>query len=68
MSNAKTTENNLKKPILLLASKPTAPTNTKQPLSEKRVSDPSASTPRGKSYPIPSFFEYRAKPKEHDSL
>ncbi len=52
----------------LLTSKPTVPVNTKQPRSEKRVSDPSANNPKGKSYPVPSFFEYRFKPKEHDSL
>ena len=46
--------------------KPTAPVNTKLPASESRVSDPSSTTPKGRSYPIPSFFEYRAKPKEYD--
>jgi hypothetical protein len=50
----------------LLASKPTAPLSAKLPYSEKMVSDPSASIPHGRSYPIPSFFEYRAKPKEND--
>jgi hypothetical protein len=52
----------------LLASKPTVPMNAKQPRSEKRVLDPSANNPKGRSYPVPSFFEYRFKPKEYDSL
>lgn len=42
--------------------------NTKKPVAEKKNPDPSSATRSGKSYPIPSFFEYRAKPKEHDSL
>jgi hypothetical protein len=69
MSVVEATSNNLKaNTAFLLASKPTAPANTKLPRMEKRVSDPSASMPGGRSYPIPSFFEYRAKPREYDFL
>jgi hypothetical protein len=52
----------------LLNSKPTAPVNSRQPYTEKRISDPSAFLPGGRSYPIPSFFNYRSKPKEQDFL
>lgn len=50
------------------ANKPTVPTEQKQANMEHRISDPSSTLPKGNRYPIPSFFEYRAKPKEHDSL
>ncbi|HEX8316413.1 MAG TPA: hypothetical protein VF609_15525 [Flavisolibacter sp.] len=53
---------------LLAANKPTLPVEQKQPVSERRISDPSSGLPKDKRYPIPSFFEYRAKPKEYDSL
>ncbi|RYZ61608.1 MAG: hypothetical protein EOO14_04555 [Chitinophagaceae bacterium] len=52
----------------LLASKPTVPMHSKLSKSERRFSDPSANTPGGRSYPIPAFFDYRFKPKEHDTL
>lgn len=52
----------------LLNSKPSAPANSRQPLAEKRVSDPSAFLPGGRSYPIPAFFHYRSRPKELDQL
>jgi hypothetical protein len=48
--------------------KPSLPGEQKQFLSEKRITDPSSVMPSEKRYPIPSFFEYRAKPKEFDSL
>jgi hypothetical protein len=51
----------------ILASRPCLP-NTRQPVSEKRVSDPSSSSPRGTSYPIPTFFDYRAKAKDFEAL
>ena len=54
--------------MMLAGNKPTLPTEQKQPQSEKRVSDPSSCLPRETRYPIPSFFEYRAKPREFDSL
>jgi hypothetical protein len=53
---------------LLVMNKPAMPTEQKQPMLEKRISDPSSSLSHEKRYPIPSFFEYRAKPKEFDSL
>ena len=53
---------------LLAIKQPSLPTEQKQPFTEKRIADPSSSTPTEKRYPIPSFFEYRAKPKEYDSL
>jgi hypothetical protein len=52
---------------VIVAGKPTVPV-TRQPLIERKISDPSSSFPRGEHYPIPSFFEYRIKPKEYDPL
>jgi hypothetical protein len=52
----------------LALAKPTLPTEQKQVVAEKRISDPSSCIAKEKCYPIPSFFEYRAKPKEYDSL
>lgn len=54
--------------ILLATNKPAMPAEQKQTVMERRISDPSSGLPNDKRYPIPSFFEYRAKPKEFDSL
>ena len=59
---------NTSKALILMNNKPGIPVNQKQPAFEKRIADPSSTLPNGKSYPIPSFFEYRVKPKEFDSL
>jgi hypothetical protein len=48
--------------------KPTAPLSGKQPFIERSTSDPSSASPKGRKYPIPSFFEYRIKPKDFDPL
>jgi len=40
-------------------------TNSKRETKRKKT-DPSSAN--GSSYPVPSFFEHRVKPKEHDSL
>lgn len=40
----------------------------KQPWVETKIIDPSSSFPRGERYPIPSFFEYRINPKQHDNF
>ncbi|MGV3530526.1 MAG: hypothetical protein ACO1OO_16610 [Flavisolibacter sp.] len=40
----------------------------KQPVIEKRIADPSSTAPKGERYPIPSFFEYRIRPREFDML
>jgi hypothetical protein len=53
---------------MLSAGKPTAPVTGRQPLIERKTIDPSSSSPRGEHYPIPSFFEYRMKPREYDTL
>lgn len=53
---------------VLLAGLPGSPVNSKNPSVEKRVVDPSSSDHAATRYPIPSFFEYRIKPKEFDSL
>jgi hypothetical protein len=53
---------------LLTTNHPSRPSHQKQPFSEKRIADPSSSIASEKRYPIPSFFEYRAKPREFDSL
>ncbi|GAA4730978.1 hypothetical protein [Flavisolibacter ginsenosidimutans] len=52
----------------LSVSRPTQPGTQKQPVTEKRIADPSSCVPHGQCYPIPSFFEYRAKPKEFDTF
>ena len=59
--------NNTGTPIMLGA-KPTMPVMGKQPLIERKTTDPSSGNPKGERYPIPSFFEYRIKPREHDPL
>jgi hypothetical protein len=49
-------------------SKPTIPFTGRQSVVERKISDPSSSSPKGERYPIPSFFEYRFKPREFDPL
>ena len=49
-------------------SKPTNPLIGRQSIIERKISDPSSSSPKGERYPIPSFFEYRIKPREFDPL
>jgi hypothetical protein len=49
-------------------SKPTIPLPVRQPMVERKISDPSSSSPKGERYPIPSFFEYRIKPRDYDPL
>ena len=68
MTSANVTNQTKQTTVFLLNNKPTAPVNTKQPSTEKRIADPSSVTPKGRCYPIPAFFEYRAKPKEYDLL
>jgi hypothetical protein len=48
--------------------RPTIPVTGRQPQAERKMSDPSSSLPRGERYPIPSFFEYRIRAREHDPL
>ena len=48
--------------------KPSIPLSSTQPLVKRKTIDPSSSSPKGERYPIPSFFEYRIKPREHDIL
>jgi hypothetical protein len=50
------------------AGKPSIPLTTRQPLVERKTADPSSTAPKGERYPIPSFFEYRIKPREYDPL
>jgi len=52
---------------LVNAGKPSIPL-TRQPIVERKSSDPSSAAPKGERYPIPSFFEYRIKPREFDPL
>lgn len=47
---------------------PSVPSTGRNPMVERKISDPSSASPRGERYPIPSFFEYRIKPKEFDPL
>jgi hypothetical protein len=53
---------------VMASNKPSMPADSKQPILEKRIADPSSSLPREQRYPIPSFFEYRVRPKEADVL
>lgn len=53
---------------LIGAGKPTMPVTRRQPVVERKISDPSSTSPKGESYPIPSFFEYRIKPRDYDPL
>ncbi len=50
------------------AGKPTMPVQGRQPVIERKTADPSSTFPKGERYPIPSFFEYRIKPREFDPL
>lgn len=52
----------------LIPGKPTIPGFGKQPIVERKLSDPSSTAPKGERYPIPTFFEYRIKPREYDPL
>jgi len=47
---------------------PTEPVVGRQPVIERKTTDPSSAFPRGEHYPIPTFFEYRIKPRDHDPL
>jgi hypothetical protein len=49
------------------AGKPTMPLNGRLPKFERKSSDPSSASKHDR-YPIPSFFEYRIKPKDFDPL
>ena len=44
---------------------PTAPIVRQQNVADRRSTDPSSAT-RIDRYPIPSFFEYRMKPREYE--
>jgi hypothetical protein len=44
------------------------PLPVREPSVERKTNDPSSSSPKGERYPIPSFFEYRIKPKDYDPL
>ena len=48
------------------ANAPVFPATGRQAVAESRFFDPSSCLPKGRCYPIPSFFEYRANPKEYD--
>ena len=48
------------------AGKPTVPLPGRQPIIERKITDPSSTSPKGERYPIPSFFEYRIKPRDND--
>lgn len=50
------------------AGKPSMPLMVRQSFAERKTSDPSSTSPKGERYPIPSFFEYRIKPRDHDPL
>jgi len=50
------------------SAKPTIPLPGRQPIIERKISDPSSSSPKGERYPIPSFFEYRIKPRDYDTM
>ena len=47
--------------------KPVAPIIRRQIIQDKKNADPSACVTTEK-YPIPSFFEYRMKPRDYDYL
>ena len=51
---------------LVNSGKPTMPLSGRQPIVERKISDPSSAFPRGERYPIPSFFEDRMKFSESD--
>ena len=50
-----------------VAGKPLAPFTTKT-ITDKKFSDPASSQGPVDRYPIPSFFEYRSKPRNFDFL
>jgi hypothetical protein len=53
---------------VISAGKPSIPFATRQPIVERKNADPSSGSPKGERYPIPSFFEYRIKPRDFDPL
>ena len=55
-------------PQVLNPGKPTIPLPGRQPIIERKITDPSSTSPRGERYPIPSFFEYRIKSRDNDTL
>jgi hypothetical protein len=55
-------------PKMMGAGKPSMPLMARQPFIERKTSDPSSTAPKGERYPIPSFFEYRIKPRDYDPL
>ena len=55
-------------PQVLSLGKPTIPLPGRQPIIERKITDPSSTSPKGERYPIPSFFEYRIKPRDNDTL
>jgi hypothetical protein len=68
MQKMNLTTNAAPSPGLIGAGKPTMPASARPAGSGRKVSDPSSSSPKGERYPIPSFFEYRIKPREFDPL
>jgi hypothetical protein len=64
MQNTMTVKNFSMPTQVVSAGKPTMPSG-RQPIVERKFSDPSSS-PKSERYPIPSFFEYRFKPREYD--
>lgn len=55
-------------PQMIGVGKPSITLTGRQPVIERKTFDPSSSYPKGETYPIPSFFEYRIKPREYDPL
>jgi len=53
---------------MMNAGKPAMPLLARQPFVDRKTSDPSSTSPKGERYPIPSFFEYRIKPRDNDPL
>ena len=53
---------------LISTGRPSMPMITRQPIVERKTTDPSSASPKGERYPIPSFFEYRIKAREYDPL
>jgi len=50
------------------AGKPSLHLSGKQPVTERKINDPSSCFPKGERYPIPNFFEYRIKARDYDPL
>ena len=46
--------------------KPTMPLG-RQPIVERKISDPSSS-PKCERYPVPSFFDYRSRPRDSEVI